>query len=110
MIKWHLDIRFCFDGWVGTASPVLQCATDFGESCNSYLINITDNVKSNLNYYGTKLSCQLFRPPQRTFKLGRTNDRLAHSGSFLKFYYFYLIHDIIYSKLVYLPINKKYNM
>lgn len=88
MIKWHLDIRFCFDGWVGTASPVLQCATDFGESCNSYLINITDNVKSNLNYYGTKLSCQLFRPPQRTFKLGRTNDRLAHSGSFLKFYYY----------------------
>lgn len=41
-----------------------------------------------MNYYGTKLSCQLFRPPQRTFKLGRTNDRLAHSGSFLKFYYY----------------------
>ncbi|KAK4515433.1 uncharacterized protein ATC70_010378 [Mucor velutinosus] len=82
------DIRFCFDGWVNTASPVLQCATDFGESCSNYLINITENVRSNLNYYGTKLSCQLFRPLKQTFKLGRTNDRIAHSGSFLKFYYY----------------------
>ncbi|KAL9543975.1 hypothetical protein MBANPS3_007857 [Mucor bainieri] len=82
------DIRFCFDGWVDTASPVLQCATDFGESCNSYLINMTENVRSSLNYYGTKLSCQLFRAPKETFKLGRTNDRTAHSGSFLKFYYY----------------------
>ncbi|KAI8639091.1 hypothetical protein BD408DRAFT_421953 [Parasitella parasitica] len=82
------DIRFCFDGWVNTTSPVLQCATDFGESCDTYLINITDKVKSNLNYYGTKLSCQLFRAPKKLFKLGRTNDRMAHSGSFLKFYYY----------------------
>ncbi|CEP07381.1 hypothetical protein [Parasitella parasitica] len=82
------DIRFCFDGWVDTASPVIQCATDFGESCDMFLINITDRVKSNLNYYGTKLSCQLFRAPKKTFKLGRTNDRMAHSGSFLKFYYY----------------------
>ncbi|KAF1798422.1 hypothetical protein FB192DRAFT_1391512 [Mucor lusitanicus] len=82
------DIRFCFDGWVDTTSPVIQCATDFGESCSNYLINITENVKSSLNYYGTKLSCQLFRPPTKIFKLGRTNDRIAHSGSFLKFYYY----------------------
>ncbi|EPB91302.1 hypothetical protein HMPREF1544_01819 [Mucor circinelloides 1006PhL] len=82
------DIRFCFDGWLDTASPVLQCATDFGEPCSNYLINMTENVRSNLNYYGTKLSCQLFRPPKKTFKLGRTNDRMAHSGSFLKFYYY----------------------
>ncbi|KAI8876499.1 galactose oxidase [Backusella circina FSU 941] len=84
------DIRFCFDGWVNQQSPVLQCATDFGESCSEYIVNITDNVYSNLNYYGTKLNCYLFRANTSTnaFKLGRTDDRLASNGSFMKFYYY----------------------
>ncbi|KAI8068575.1 hypothetical protein BC940DRAFT_298524 [Gongronella butleri] len=84
------DIRFCFDGWTSENSvvwPYIQCATDFGDSCSEYLIDISKNVETGLNYYGTALRCYLFRAPP-TFRLGRTNDRIVSNGSYLKFYYY----------------------
>lgn len=85
-----LDIRFCFDGWTSDnskTSPYIQCATDFGDSCSQYLIDISKNVETGLNYYGTTLHCYLFRAPP-SFRLGRTNDRMLSNGSYLKFYYY----------------------
>ncbi|CAO3597021.1 unnamed protein product [Absidia cylindrospora] len=84
------DIRFCFDGWTSdnsVTSPYIQCATDFGDSCSQYLIDISKNVETGLNYYGTTLHCYLFRAPP-SFRLGRTNDRIISNGSYLKFYYY----------------------
>ncbi|KAI8327968.1 hypothetical protein BC941DRAFT_445973 [Chlamydoabsidia padenii] len=84
------DIRFCFDGWTSDnskTSPYIQCATDFGDSCSQYLIDISKHVETGLNYYGTKLHCYLFRAPP-SFRLGRTNDRTLSNGSYLKFYYY----------------------
>ncbi|ORX43317.1 hypothetical protein DM01DRAFT_339473 [Hesseltinella vesiculosa] len=60
---------------------------DFGDSCSEYLIDISKNVETGLNYYGTALRCYLFRAPP-TFRLGRTNDRVISNGSYLKFYYY----------------------
>ncbi|KAI8099213.1 uncharacterized protein BX664DRAFT_381806 [Halteromyces radiatus] len=84
------DIRFCFDGWTNDNSvvwPYIQCATDFGDSCSQYLMDISKNVETGLNYYGTTLRCYLFRAPV-SFRLGRTNDRIISNGSYLKFYYY----------------------
>ncbi|KAI7877434.1 hypothetical protein K492DRAFT_218903 [Lichtheimia hyalospora FSU 10163] len=85
------DIRFCFDGWYPdevTTMPFLRCATDFGDSCSQYIINITDSVRTGLDYYGEQLTCFLFRSPS-DFRLGRTSDRSSSSsGSYLKFHYY----------------------
>lgn len=86
----QIDIRFCFDGWEHSNSkvlPFLQCATDFAVSCSEYLLNITSNVQTGLNYYGKNLECFLFRAPE-SFRLGRTSDRVHGAGSYLKFYYY----------------------
>ncbi|CAO3652337.1 unnamed protein product [Cunninghamella echinulata] len=84
------DIRFCFSGWTNTNSnikPYIQCATDFGDSCSQYLIDISENVKIGLNYYDSVLKCYLFRAPP-SFQLGRTNDRMLSNGSYIKFFYY----------------------
>ncbi|KAI8359902.1 hypothetical protein EDC96DRAFT_576272 [Choanephora cucurbitarum] len=58
------DVRFCFDSWFRGQAPSIQCTTDRGESCNHYMINMTDTIQSDLNYYGTsRPSCTLFQPP-----------------------------------------------
>lgn len=86
-----LDIRFCFDGWYPdqvNTMPFLRCATDFGDSCSQYIINITDSVRTGLDYYGEQLTCFLFRSSP-DFRLGRTSDRSSSSsGSYLKFHYY----------------------
>lgn len=79
------DIRFCFDGWINQPDPVIQCSTDFGESCSQHLHNITQNIQSNLNYYGTKLTCYLFTS-SNDIKLGE--NRSSSNGSQLQFYYY----------------------
>lgn len=86
-----IDIRFCFDGWYPDqvkTMPFLRCATDFGDSCSQYIINITDSVRTGLDYYGEQLTCFLFRSSP-DFRLGRTSDRSSSSsGSYLKFHYY----------------------
>lgn len=76
------DIRLCFDGWTDTL-PQLQCTTDYGQSCNQHVRDITTNVESNLNYYGSKLTCYLFTGQH--MYLG--NDRLSNNGSQIQFYF-----------------------
>ncbi|KAI9256771.1 hypothetical protein EDC94DRAFT_615656 [Helicostylum pulchrum] len=79
-------IRFCFDGWLDQpTSPVLHCTTDFGESCNQYLINITQQVNGHLDYHGTKLDCYLFSGGDDV-KLGQ--NRLTSNGRLIQFYYY----------------------
>lgn len=79
------DIRFCFDGWVDHPAPKLQCTTDYGQSCTEYITDITKNVESNLNYYGSKLTCYLFWGSN--VYLG--NNRLFSNGSQIQFHYYY---------------------
>lgn len=79
------DIRFCFDGWVDQARPVLQCTTDFGRSCDKYLMNITQQVNKELDYYGSQLDCYLFLGGEQ-MKLG--SQRLSNYGTKLHFYYY----------------------
>lgn len=79
------DIRFCFDGWEDQPNPVLQCTTDFGESCSQHIQDITKQVKRNLNYYGYKLTCYLFKGDN---ELKLSTNRLTSNGSSLQFYYY----------------------
>lgn len=78
------DIRFCFDGW---DNPFIQCVTDYGETCSQYIQNITNNVGSNINYYGSNLVCYLFRAHSHAIKLGKTSNRYRFNGTSLRFHY-----------------------
>ncbi|KAI9491852.1 hypothetical protein BDB00DRAFT_830915 [Zychaea mexicana] len=82
------DIRFCFDGWSPGESPIVHCSTDYGTPCSQFMVNMTTNIETGLNYYGDPLTCFLFRaPPSVNFRLGRTSDRHGQ-GSYLKFHYY----------------------
>lgn len=78
-----IDIRFCFDGWT---SPILKCTTDFGQLCNEFIVNITDSIQSNVNFYHYALTCYLFRAP--SLKLGPQHDRTMYNGTSIKFYFY----------------------
>ncbi|ORY95362.1 hypothetical protein BCR43DRAFT_515489 [Syncephalastrum racemosum] len=104
------DIRFCFDGWEPektNRTPFIQCSTDFGDACSRYIINITDNIQTGLNYYGDHLTCYLFRAPDN-FHLSRNTDRETSNGSHLKFYFYgdqslynstnAVLHTVLYNR------------
>lgn len=78
------DIRLCFDGWIDRPAPKLQCTTDYGQSCTQYIRDITKHINSNLNYYGSTLTCYLFTGSN--VYLG--NNRLSSNGSQIQFYYY----------------------
>ncbi|KAG0177126.1 Leucine-zipper-like transcriptional regulator 1 [Apophysomyces sp. BC1021] len=102
------DIRFCFDGWdpaITQVAPFIQCATDFGDSCSQYVLNMSAQAQIGLTYYGTKLFCYIFHAPT-SFRLGQANDRLQINGTYLKFYYYgeaipsnrSRVHIVLYNK------------
>lgn len=78
------DIRFCFDGWIDRPAPKLQCTTDYGQSCTQYIRDITKNINSNLNYYGSTLTCYLFTGAN----VYLSNSRMSSNGSQIQFYYY----------------------
>ncbi|CAO3623472.1 unnamed protein product [Cunninghamella echinulata] len=72
------DIRFCFND----PDTTIRCGTDFGKQCSDYIIPMK------MGYHSKHPYCYLFRAPS-SFQLGKTSDRFAANGSYLKFDYYF---------------------